>query len=50
MNHSAKGITNKDFELALKLEELVMWQPAKQADSALEGTPDEAQYKYIQYD
>jgi 4a-hydroxytetrahydrobiopterin dehydratase len=50
MNHRAKGITNKDFELALKIEELVMWQPAKQAGSALEGTPDEAQYKYVQYD
>lgn len=50
MNHSAKGITNKDFELALKIEELVMWQPAKQPGSALEGTPGEAQYKYIQYD
>ena len=50
MNHSAQGITHKDFELALKIEELVMWQPAKQAGSALEGTPDEAQYRYIQYD
>lgn len=50
MNHSAKGITNKDFELALKIEDLVMWQPAKQAGSSLEGTPDEAQYKYVQYD
>ncbi len=50
MNHSAQGITNKDFELALKIEELVMWQPAKRPGSALEGTPDEPQYKYIQYD
>ena len=27
MTHSAKGITNKDFELAQKIEEVVMWQP-----------------------
>jgi len=50
MNHSAKGITNKDFELAQKIEEVVMWQPAKQAGAALEGTPDDAQHKYIKYD
>lgn len=50
MNHSAQGITNKDFELALKIEELVMWQPAKQAGSALDGTPDDAQYRYIKYE
>lgn len=50
MNHSARGITHKDFALALKIEELVMWQPAKQPGSALDGTPDETQYRYIQYD
>jgi 4a-hydroxytetrahydrobiopterin dehydratase len=50
MNHSAKGITNKDFELAQKIEEMVMWQPHKQAGSALEGTPDDAQHRYIKYD
>ena len=49
MNHSAKGITNKDFELAQKIEEVVMWQPAKQAGSALEGTPDDVQHGYIKY-
>ncbi len=49
MNHSAKGITNKDFELAQKIEEVVMWQPAKQPGAALEGTPDDAQHQYIQY-
>ena len=26
-NHAAKGITNKDFELAHKIEEIIMWQP-----------------------
>ncbi len=50
MNHAARGITNKDFELAQKIEEVVMWQPAKQVGSALEGTPVDAQYRYVQYD
>ena len=49
-NHAAKGITNKDFELAKKIEEVVMWQPGKQAGSALEGTPDDARFKYLKYD
>ena len=36
--HSENGITNKDFELAKKIEEEVLWRPA--AGSALEGTPN----------
>lgn len=35
MTHSAKGITNKDFELAQLIEQQVMWRPAEGA--ALEG-------------
>ena len=27
MNHAAKGITDKDFALAKKIEEVVAWQP-----------------------
>jgi 4a-hydroxytetrahydrobiopterin dehydratase len=49
MNHAAKGITNKDFELARKIEEVVMWQPGKEGGS-LEGTPDDPRFKYIKYD
>lgn len=49
--HSAKGITDKDYELARKIEEVVQWQPAKIAGSALEGTPNEDQrFRYIKYD
>ncbi len=48
MTHSAKGITDKDFELAAKIEEVIMWRPG--ADSALEGTPDDPRFKYIKYD
>ena len=50
MNHAAKGVTNKDFQLARKIEEVIQWQPAKEAESALEGTPDDPRFKYIKYD
>lgn len=50
MNHAAKGITDKDFALARKIEEVVMWQPGAEAESPLEGTPDDARFKYIKYD
>ncbi len=49
-NHAAKGITDKDFELARKIEDVVHWQPGK-AGGALEGTPDKDQrFAYIKYD
>jgi len=49
MNHAAKGVTDKDFELARKIEDTVHWQPG--AGSALEGTPNEDQrFAYIKYD
>ena len=48
--HSAKGITDKDFELARKIEEVVQWQPAREG-GALEGTPkDDLRFAYIKYD
>ena len=54
--HDAKGITDKDFELALKIEQVIGWQPANElrvdgTTSALEGTPnDDVRFKYIKYD
>ena len=36
--HSAGGITDKDFELARRLEEVALWRPA--AGGALTGTPN----------
>jgi len=36
--HSAGGITGKDFELARKIEDVVLWRPAP--GGALEGTPN----------
>ena len=50
MTHDAKGITDKDFELATKIEQVIGWQP-KLDNSALEGTPnDDVRFKYIKYD
>ncbi len=48
--HSAKGITEKDFALARKIDEVVMWQPGREADAVLEGTPDDPRFKYLKYD
>jgi 4a-hydroxytetrahydrobiopterin dehydratase len=49
--HSAKGITDKDFELARKIEEVVFWRPGKDAGNALEGTPqDDPRVRYIKFD
>lgn len=50
MNHAAKGVTDKDFELAKKIEEVIQWQPGKDEGGALEGTPDDPRFKYIKYD
>jgi 4a-hydroxytetrahydrobiopterin dehydratase len=36
--HSAGGITDKDFALARRIEDVVLWRPDD--DSALEGTPN----------
>ena len=49
MNHAAKGITDKDFELAKQIEEVVTWQPGLDK-GALVGTPDDPLFKYIKYD
>ena len=49
VNHAAKGVTDKDFDLAKKIEAVLMWQPGNE-DSALEGTPDDQRFKYIKYD
>jgi 4a-hydroxytetrahydrobiopterin dehydratase len=50
VTHTAKGITDKDFALAKKIEEVVHWQPGKEG-GPLEGTPGEDQrFRYIKYD
>jgi 4a-hydroxytetrahydrobiopterin dehydratase len=37
VTHSAGGVTDKDFGLARKIEDTVLWRPAP--GGALEGTP-----------
>ncbi len=50
MTHTAKGITDKDFELARKIEEVVCWRPGK-VGGALEGTPEtDLRFAYLKYD
>ncbi|GGC73383.1 4a-hydroxytetrahydrobiopterin dehydratase [Chelatococcus reniformis] len=47
--HSAKGITDFDFALARKIDEVVLWRPAREG-SPLEGTPTDPRHAYIVYD
>ena len=50
MSHDAKGVTDRDFALAKKIEEVIHWQPGLEA-GALEGTPqDDMRFAYIKYD
>lgn len=44
-SHDAGGITDRDFELAARIDALADWQPAD--DSALSGTPDEDRWRYL---
>jgi 4a-hydroxytetrahydrobiopterin dehydratase len=48
-NHAAKGITQKDFSLAEKIESVVQWNPSTE-NNTLEGTPEDPRFKYIKYD
>lgn len=51
MSHDAKGITVRDFALAKKIEEVVMWQPGLEEGGALEGTPQgDLRFAYVKYD
>lgn len=49
MTHSAGGITNRDFELAKKIESVLQWRPTEEG-GALEGTPQDPKYRYMTYD
>ena len=50
VTHTAKGVTDKDFALAKKIEEVIQWQPGKEG-GALAGTPNEdVRFKYLKYD
>jgi len=48
--HSAKGVTDKDFALAKKIESVVQWDARAESGGVLEGTPDDPRFKYIKRD
>ena len=48
-SHDAGGVTQRDFELAQKIEQVICWQPAREG-LALEGTPQTDSAGYIRYD
>lgn len=50
VTHSAKGITDKDFALARKIEEVVQWDARTDSGGIFEGTPDDPRFKYLKYD
>jgi 4a-hydroxytetrahydrobiopterin dehydratase len=50
VTHAAKGITEKDFALAKKIEDVVMWDAAQEPNSVFEGTPEDPRFKYIKRD
>lgn len=48
--HSAKGVTELDFALARKIDEVVMWRAEEEYPGILEGTPSDPRFKYIRYE
>jgi|SRR4051812_40367771 4a-hydroxytetrahydrobiopterin dehydratase len=50
VSHDAKGITERDFSLAKKIEDVVQWQPGEE-NQGLEGTPQgDQRFAYVKYD
>ena len=47
--HSAGGITDKDFQLAAKIEDVIGWRPGRE-EGSLEGTPAEPRHAYLKYE
>jgi 4a-hydroxytetrahydrobiopterin dehydratase len=48
--HAANGITDKDFALARKIDEVVLWRPGLEG-GPFEGTPaGDPRFAYIKYD
>ncbi|MFM8331306.1 MAG: 4a-hydroxytetrahydrobiopterin dehydratase [Candidatus Methylumidiphilus sp.] len=50
ITHSAKGVTDKDFALAQKIEAVVQWDAQADSGGVLAGTPDDPRFKYIKRD
>jgi pterin-4a-carbinolamine dehydratase len=47
--HSAGGVTDKDFALAGRIDDLLGWRPGA-GDGPLPGTPEDPRYRYLLYD
>lgn len=50
VTHSAKGVTEKDFALARKIEDVVQWDARDESGGVFDGTPDDPRFKYIKHD
>jgi 4a-hydroxytetrahydrobiopterin dehydratase len=50
VTYLAKGITEKDFALVKKIEDVVLWDAAATSNGVFEGTPDDPRFKYIKHD
>lgn len=50
ITHSAKGVTEMDFALAKKIEEVVLWRAKEEFPGILDGTPEDPRFKYVRYD
>lgn len=50
VTHASKGVTEKDFALAKKIEAVVMWDAATESPGVFVGTPDDPRFKYIKKD
>jgi len=50
VTHTAKGVTDKDFHLAKKIEEVIQWDAKAGSGGVFEGTPADPRFKYIKYD
>ncbi len=50
VTHSAKGITDKDFSLAKKIESVIQWDANTESGGILAGTPEDQRFNYIKYD
>jgi len=50
VTHSAKGVTEKDFCLARKIEEVLLWDAPGESGGVLPGTPDDPRLKYLKKD
>jgi len=48
--HEVQGITDRDLALAVKIEQVLMWQPGAEPGAVLEGTPADPRHAYIVYD